>query len=72
MKEFEKWFTNWKKEDLEHRDNFWYVLMKPFMKVAWRAALEWVKKELMIGYENAAPGDSGWLGKFIEDELEEE
>ena len=44
MKAFEKWFDNWKKEDPKHRNNFWYVLLKPFMKMAWRASLEWALK----------------------------
>ena len=39
MKEFDTWFTNFKNQDKEK--NLWYVLMKPFMETAWKAALEW-------------------------------
>ena len=36
----------------------------------WKAALEWVLKELEYKYETSAPGDGGWQGTFIEEELE--
>ena len=36
--DFEKWFNVFKNEDPEK--NLWYVLMKPFMKIAWEAAIK--------------------------------
>lgn len=38
MKGFEKWYNDFVKKD--PKKNFWYVLMKPFMKIAWKAAIK--------------------------------
>jgi len=46
MKEFKKWFGKYKKDDPKHKDNFWYVLMKPFMEIAWKAAVKRVLLEM--------------------------
>lgn len=51
MKAFEEWFDKWKKEDPEHRDNFWYFLMKPFMKIAYKAALELILSQSEWGID---------------------
>lgn len=59
MKMFEEWWSK----------NHFGKNHTPGPKEVWNAALKMVLKRLNDDYERVAPGDTGWMGGFIEEEL---
>ena len=57
MKKFKKWWRS---------DNRQMTMCADIAaEIAWKAALEWVLKELNEQFEHSCHGDSGYQGKFV-------
>lgn len=78
MKQYEKWWAFFIADRTSRLDNVIradrrrkLVMEKNKYEEGWKAALRWTHKQLKEDYEQLTPGDTGWMGKFIEKELEE-
>lgn len=69
MKEFEKWNKIHRINDLRLKDKVAVEHNEQERNKGWKAALEWALRDLNEQFEHYCHGDSGWQGKFIEQEL---